>query len=52
MTDNPAKHRIAAPHGWETAMMSELWRHSDATGVPASTILRALDKFERADAES
>lgn len=52
MTDNPTKHRIAAPLNWETATMGELWRHSDATGVPASTILRTLDKFERADAES
>ena len=47
----PAHSKIAAPLDWETATMGDLWRLSDATGVPASAILRALDKLEGADAE-
>lgn len=48
----PAHSNIAAPPNWETATMGELWRYSDATGVPAGTILRALDKLEGSDSES
>ena len=47
----PAHNKVAAPHNWETATMGDLWRLSDATGIPAGSILRALDKLEGADSE-
>ena len=52
MTSTSATHRKdATPQSREVATVSDLWRLSDATGVPAGAILRALDKLEGADAE-
>ena len=53
VTSASATHsKDAAPLGWEAATMVDLWRLSDATGIPAGAILRALDKLEGADPES
>lgn len=51
MTDNPAKHRIAAPHMREAATVEDLWRASDLAGVSACAIFCALDEDVRLDAE-
>src|SRR5690606_12188122 len=52
VTSTSATHRKdATPQSREVATVSDLWRLSDATGIPASAILRALDKLEGADAE-
>ena len=52
MTSTSATHsKDATPQPREAATMGDLWRLSDATGIPASAILRALDKLEGADAE-
>ena len=50
-TTIPPAHNNAAPLDWETATLGDLWRLSDAAGVPAGAILRALDKLEGADSE-
>lgn len=47
----PAHKKAAASLDWETATVGDLWRLSGATGIPASTILRALDKLEGPDSE-
>lgn len=48
----PPAHKIAATLNWETATLGDLWRLSDATGVAAGALLRALDQLEGPDAES
>ena len=50
MTSTSA-NKAAATQYWETATLEDLWSLSDLTGIPASAILRALDKLEGADAE-
>ena len=51
MTDNPAKHRIAAPHEWETATVGDVWRGSDLAGVPSCTILTSMQHLVGLDTE-
>lgn len=47
----PAHSKIAAPLDWETATVQDLWSLSDAGGVSAGAIFRALDQCVRSDAE-
>lgn len=46
----PAHNKIATPEA-EVATIGGLWRLSDATGVPACTLFRALNEDEGANAE-
>lgn len=44
MTSSSA-NESATPHGWEVATVADLWRLSDATGIPASAVLATVEKF-------
>lgn len=46
----PSRNKIATPEA-EVATIGGLWRLSDATGVPACTIFRALNENEGPDAQ-
>lgn len=46
----PAHNKIATPEA-EVATIGGLWRLSDATGVPACTLFRALNENEGPNAE-
>lgn len=47
-----ALHKKIATPDLEVATVGDLWRLSDEAGVSAGALLRALDEFEGADAES
>lgn len=45
----PAHRKIAAPLDWETATLEDLLDLSDATGLPACALLRAMQKVPGSD---
>lgn len=47
----PAQSSVAAPQCWGAATVQDLWRESDATGVPACTLYRSAQEFVRLNAE-
>lgn len=49
-TTVPPAYSSVAALDLRTATLGDIWRHSDATGIPAGAILRALDQDERRDA--
>lgn len=48
----PAHNTAPATQRWAVGTVQDLWSLSDARGVPACTIFRALDEYVGEDSES